>query len=152
MNASSMLSRCSYAASGVEPAEPVSHRSGYGSSQTGSVTAAPRSSPWPAAGPKSTGSSRRDRCLVMSREALVTMEYSHERTELRPSNPASPRHARSSASCDGVLGVLHRAEHPVRVGPQLSPVSLDELTERFLVSVPGQLQQRPVVGCAHCRR
>jgi hypothetical protein len=99
MKASSTLSLSSYLASGVTGALCDSHRSGYGSSQTGSVTAGSNSAPGELAGPNPTGSSRRDRCLVMSRAALVAMEYSHERTELRPSNAASPRQARNSALC-----------------------------------------------------
>ena len=76
----------------------ASHWSGQGSSQTGSATGASTSAPRSAAGPKLTGSSRRDRCLMMSTAALLAMEYSQDRTELRPSKPARPRQARSSAS------------------------------------------------------
>ena len=65
----------------------------------GSFTDSSSRVPRAAAGPKLTGSSRRDLCRVTSSAVLVAMEYSQERTELRPSNPPSPRQARSSASC-----------------------------------------------------
>jgi hypothetical protein len=47
----------------------------------------------------STANSRRDWCLAMSSAVLVAMEYSQERTELRPSKRSMPFHARTRASC-----------------------------------------------------
>jgi hypothetical protein len=40
-----------------------------------------------------------------------------------------------------VLGVLHRAEHPVAVGVQLAPVVVDQLLERRRVTPAGRCQQ-----------
>ena len=72
MNAISTLSRCSYLDSG-DAGLPLSHRSGYGSSQIGSLTASSIAAPTAPAGPKSAGNSRRERCLVMSSVVFVAM-------------------------------------------------------------------------------
>jgi len=98
MNASSTLSRCSYRASGAA-GTAGSHESGQGSSHTGSLAIESSPAPGGEAGPKPTGSSRRDWLRSMSSAVLVAIEYSQERSELRPSNPAMLRHARSSAFC-----------------------------------------------------
>ena len=73
MNAISTLSRSSYRDSG-DVGPPASHWSGHGSSQIGSLTTPAIGAPISAAGPKSAGSSRRERCLAMSRVVLVAME------------------------------------------------------------------------------
>ena len=50
------------------------------------------------AGPMSIGSSRRLRPLSASRQTLVAIRYSHDRTADRPSNRSNERHARTSVS------------------------------------------------------
>ena len=51
------------------------------------------------ADPESIGSIRLGRLPIASRQALVAIVYSHERSELRRWNRGSARQARSSASC-----------------------------------------------------
>ena len=72
---------------------------------------------------------------------MVAIAYSHERSELRPSNRDSPRHALEQRVLERVLGVLHRAEHPVAVGVQLGAMGLHQPTEGILVAAAGGLQQ-----------
>ena len=45
------------------------------------------------------GSVRFGRLAIRFRQVFVAIVYSHDRSELRPSNRGSARHARSSASC-----------------------------------------------------
>ena len=51
------------------------------------------------AGPKSIGSARRLRPFSRSRHTLVAIRYSQVRSDERPSNRSSPRHARTMVSC-----------------------------------------------------
>jgi hypothetical protein len=68
---------------------------------------------------------------------------SQDRNELRPSNPASPRQAPSSASWERVVGVMHRPEHPVAVRVELGTVGLHQLPEGGgPVAAACRLQQR----------
>ena len=50
------------------------------------------------AGPKSIGRARRERLFSMSRQTLVAIRYSHERSAARPSKRSKPRHARRNVS------------------------------------------------------
>ena len=50
-------------------------------------------------GPWSGESIRRGRGAISRRQALVLTRYNHARSELRPSNPATPRQAPSNDSC-----------------------------------------------------
>ena len=100
MNASSTLSRCSYFASGLaSPSSSPICSSGYGSTHTDSISGSRGPSAGSAAGPRSTGSARFGRFSIRLSDVLVAIVYSHERSELRPSNRAIPRQARSIVSC-----------------------------------------------------
>ena len=52
---------------------------------------------------------------------------------------------------DGVLGVLHRSEHPVAVGLELAAERLDEVAEGVLAASAGRLQQLSFAGASGCR-
>ena len=82
----------------------------------------------------------------MSSAVLVAMEYSQERTDPRPSKPVDALPRAHQRFLQGVLRVVHRAEHPVAVGPQLGLVGGGELAELVLV------HQSLNVGSAPCVR
>ena len=63
---------------------------------------------------------------IWFRHVLVAIVYSHERSELRPSNRGDPTPRAQQRLLDRVLGVVDGAEHPVAVGVQLAAVGLDE--------------------------
>ena len=91
----------------------------------------PASDPRTATGAAGAAASRR--------QAWVAMRYSHVRSELRPSNAASPRQAASSVSCRRVLRVLQRTEHPVAMRVQRLPMDRGKpRTHRRL-----RVEQRP---------
>jgi hypothetical protein len=74
----------------------------------------------------------------MSSVALVTMEYSQERTEPRPSKLDGPQNwtvlARRAQQrlLQCVFGVVQRSEHPPRMASQFGQMRLDQLAERPL--------------------
>jgi hypothetical protein len=74
--------------------------SAIGDTQISSGRASPSSdSTGGEAGPRSIGSARRCLPRSMSRQMLVAIRYSQERTLDRPSKPSAARQARSSVSC-----------------------------------------------------
>ena len=87
------------------------------------------------------GSTRLGRRSIARRQALVAIVYSQERSELRPSKRGSARQARSSASCSGVLGIVHRAEHAIAMSVQRPAMGLDEPGEGVLVAAPRGVEQ-----------
>ena len=134
-NASSRFPAARLRASGEATCGSPAHRPGR-------APARPARPAWP---PELNlgGASRRARRRSRSRAALLRMVCSQERTELRPSKPGRPRQARSSASCSGVFGVVHRAEHAVAVGLQLGPGRPD-LRPRALSPSWGPFEQGPL--------
>ena len=60
----------------------------------------------------------------MSRQTLVAMRYSHDRSDDRPSNRSKPRQARTIVSWTASSASKAEPEHPVAVAGQLDPVPL----------------------------
>jgi len=87
------------------------------------------------------GRRRADRSA--SRHRLAATRYSQVRTEARPSNPARPGQALPGI-LQRVLSILHRAQEPVAVHLQLTPVGINELAKRLPVAVlrPGEQVRR----------
>ena len=71
----------------------------------------------------------------------MAIRYSHERSELRPSNRAMPLPGAQQRLLERVLGVVDRAEHAVAVGVQLAAVRLDQAPEGVLVAARGGREQ-----------
>ena len=66
----------------------------------------------------------------MSRQTLVAMRYSHERSADRPSKLSRLRHAAHHRLLHRVLGLEPGAEHAVAVRGQLPPVALEVVEVR----------------------
>ena len=67
-------------------------------------------------------------------------------SELRPSKRSSARHARSDDLLQRVLGVVHRAEHPVAVRVELAAVGLEQPREGLFVTGAGGVEERGFHG------
>ena len=76
------------------------------------------------AGPRSMARARRWRPRSMSRQTLVAIRYSHERSAERPSKLSIALPGPHHRLLDGVLGLEGRAEHPVAVAGELPAVLL----------------------------
>ncbi len=98
-NASLIVSRATAMSAG-SPCSGSTRSSAIGEIQASSGRQSPNSaSTGGEAGPRSIGSARRCRPRSMSRQILVAIRYSHDRTLERPSNPSAARQARSMVSC-----------------------------------------------------
>jgi hypothetical protein len=98
MNASRTDSRANATFAG-SPDDGTTSESGAGSIHTASVSGGGSGRSACEAGSRSIGRARRWREPSMSRQTLVAMRYSHERSWERPSNRSRDFQARTMVSC-----------------------------------------------------